>query len=247
MLAVASIPITPADVAAAYAAKDLSPVALGDLMLRCRRELGISMMELARRSGITPGTLHHYESCALLPEPYRGYAASGKLGFKESRSLADLDYHDPRFAEIASLFVYGRLTSVYVERVVHEAKRDPSAAVDVIVERALSDAPRKPKTWTPTDKQPRPLVDVTAIKEHMLALAGEIEAWGMGEHCEVERLPVIAAARVLDDRLHRLALVATPANETLGGALGGLLGQRRSALLTEEPDRRPRNGQGNLL
>ena len=247
MLAIASIPITPADVAAAYAAKDLSPVALGDLMLRCRRELGISMMELARRSGITPGTLHHYESCALLPEPYRGYAASGKLGFKESRSLADLDYHDPRFAEIASLFVHGRLTSVYVERVVHEAKRDPSAAVDVIVERALSDAPRKPKTWTPTDKQPRPLVDVTAIKEHMLALAGEIEAWGMGEHCEVERLPVIAAARVLDQRLHAAVLATATAGENLGGVLGGLLGQRRSALLTEEPDRRPRNGQGNLL
>src|SRR3990172_10895441 len=119
MVAIAVIPITPADVAAAYAAKNLSPVSLGDLMLRCRRELGISQQELARRSGITPGTLHHYESCALLPEPYRGYAASGKLGFKESRSLADLDYHDPRFAEIASLFVHGRLSSVYVESVVH--------------------------------------------------------------------------------------------------------------------------------
>ena len=242
-----ALPITPADVAAAYAAKDLSPVALGDLMLRCRRELGISMMELARRSGITPGTLHHYESCALLPEPYRGYAASGKLGFKESRSLADLDYHDPRFAEIASLFVHGRLSSVYVESVVHEAKRDPSAAVDVIVERALSDAPRKPKTWTPTAKQPRPLVDVTAIKEHMLALAGEIEAWGMGEHCEVERLPVIAAARVLDQRLHAAVLATATAGENLGGVLGGLLGQRRSTLLTEEPDRRPRKGQEVLL
>ena len=162
---------------------------------------------------------------------------------REGGGGANRASHDPRLAEIASLFVHGRLTSVYVERVVHEAKRDPSAAVDVIVERALSDAPRKPKTWTPTDKRPRPLVDVTAIKEHMLALAGEVEAWGMQERCEVERLPVIAAARVLDQRLHAAVPATATAGENLGGVLGGLLGQRRSTLLTEEPDRRPRKGQ----
>ena len=67
MVAVTAIPITPADVAAAYAAKDSSPVALGDLMLRCRRELGISQQELARRSGITPGLIHHYKNSPLLP------------------------------------------------------------------------------------------------------------------------------------------------------------------------------------
>src|SRR3990167_8968365 len=143
MVAVA-LTITPAGVAAAYAAKDLSPVSLGDLMLRCRRELGISQQELARRSGITPGTLHHYESCALLPEPYRGYAVNGRLTFKEARSLADLDHHDPRFDDIANIFVHGRLSSAYVESVVHEAKADPSAPGDAIAERALSDAPRKP-------------------------------------------------------------------------------------------------------
>ena len=42
MVAVAVIPVTAAGVAAAYAAKDLSPVSLGDLMLRCRREQGIA-------------------------------------------------------------------------------------------------------------------------------------------------------------------------------------------------------------
>src|SRR3990167_7723483 len=118
MVAVASIPIPPADIALAYRAGNLSPVALGDLMLRCRRELGISQQELARRSGITPGIIHHYESCALLPEPYRTYADAGRLTFKEARSLADLDYHDPRFDDIANIFLHGRLSSVYVEPVV---------------------------------------------------------------------------------------------------------------------------------
>jgi len=125
MVAVASIPITPADVAAAYAAKDLSPVVLGDLMLRCRRELGISQQELARRTGITPGTLHHYESCALLPEPYRRYADSGTLAFKEARSLADLNHHDPRFDDIANIFVHGRLSSAYVESVSTKPRATP--------------------------------------------------------------------------------------------------------------------------
>ena len=73
-----------------------TPVALGDAFLACRRELGISQCELARRTGITAGTVHHHESVALLPEPYRGYAASGKLRFKEARTLADLGVYHPR-------------------------------------------------------------------------------------------------------------------------------------------------------
>ena len=45
MLAVAATPITPADVAAAYRSPDgTNCVALGDMMLACRRELGISLV-----------------------------------------------------------------------------------------------------------------------------------------------------------------------------------------------------------
>src|SRR3990167_1822907 len=208
---------TPEQVAALYRSRNgarPSPVALGDAMLACRRELGISQCELARRTGITAGTVHHHESVALLPEPYRGYAASGKLRFKEARTLADLGvYHrrnhdraahieaDPRFEEIAALFISGRLSSVWVEKVVRFAKDDPTASVDEIVQRVISKAPRKPRGYVDPSHPPRHIdVSTATVRDHMLALAGEVDAWGMVEHCEVERMPVLAAARLLDDR-----------------------------------------------
>src|SRR3990167_382201 len=242
MVAVASIPITPADVAAAYRERgDLSPVALGDMMLACRRELGISQQELARRTGITPGVLHQHESVALLPEPYRGYADTGKLTMKEARSLADLGWGreryyrpDPRLPEIAALFTSGRLSSLYAEPVVAAAKANPNADVDELVTLAFKRAKKQPRDWDgPPVVIRRSLVDTKALQAHILALAGEIEAWGMGEHSEVERLPVLAAARVLDDRLHRLALGATTANGHAEASKG--VGNRRLALLLEEP------------
>ena len=243
MVAVAVIPVTAAGVAAAYAAKDLSPVSLGDLMLRCRRELGISQQELARRSGITPGTLHHFEAVALMPEPYRGLTHTGKLAFKTARALTAL-VNDPRFTEIAALFTSRRLSSVYIEAVVRMAKLHPKAEAPALVTLAFTRAKMQPRGWVgPVVVVRRTRVDPKALQAHILALAGEIEAWGMQEHCEVERLPVIAAARVLDDRLHRAVLATATANGHTEAALGGLLGQRRSALLTEEPDRRPRKGQ----
>src|SRR3990167_1919903 len=145
MVAVA-LTITPAGVAAAYAAKDLSPVSLGDIMLRCRRELGISQQELARRSGITPGTLHHFEAVALMPEPYRGLTHTGKLAFKTARALTTL-VNDPRFADIATLFTSRRLSSTYIEAVARMAKLHPKADVDELVALAFTRARKQPRDW----------------------------------------------------------------------------------------------------
>src|SRR3990167_3401362 len=239
-----ALPITPADVAIAYAAKDLSPVALGDLMLRCRRELGISQQELARRTGITPGTLHHFEALALMPEPYRGYTDTGKLAFKTARPLTAL-VSAPRFADIAALFTSRRLSSTYIEVVARMAKLHPKAEVDEVVALAFTRARKQPSDWVgPVVVARRPRVDPKALQAHILALAGEIEAWGMQEHCEVERLPVIGAARILSDRLRHAGLAWTTANDAPVASTGGNgAGNRRLALLLEEPDRRPRNGQ----
>ena len=255
--------MTPEEIGAIYRGErnGYSVVALGDMMLACRRELGISQCELARRMGITAGTLHHYESCALLPEPYRGYAASGKLRFKEARTLADLGwYHrksrdraaysetDPRFAEIAALFVSRRLSSVWVEKIVRFAKDDPAATVDEIVQRVISKAPRKPRGYVDTSHPPRQAIEASTatVRDHILALAGEVEAWGMAKHCEVERMPVLAAARLLDQRLHAAVLAASTGNGHADASTGtNGVGNRRLALLLEEP-RKVLEGQEGL-
>ena len=78
------------------------------------------------------------------------------------------------------------------------------------------------------------------------ALAGEIEAWGMGAHCEVERMPVLAAARLLDQRLHAAVLRAVDAPDDHREPWKPA-GTRLAILLGEEPDRRPRKGQKAMV
>ena len=170
----------------------------------------------------------------------RGDVESGKLAFKEARALADVGFHhgrnfqpDERLPEIVALFTSGRLSSVYVEAIVRAAKQNPAAQVDELVKIAFANVKKVPASWQPPKAHPKPAVSAVELQAHILALAGEIEAWGMGEHSEVERLPVLAAARVLDDRLHRLALGATTANGHAEASKG--VGNRRLALLLEEP------------
>ena len=270
--------MTPEQLSALYRSRNgarPSPVALGDAFLACRRELGISQQELARRTGITAGVVHHLESVALLPPPYRGYAASGKLRFKEARTLADLGWRvgetrerpahilvDERFEEIAALFVSGRLSSVWVEKIVMAAKDDRDATVDEIVQRVISKAPRKPRGYVDTSHPPRQPIEASTatVRDHILALAGEVDAWGMVEHCEVDRMPVLAAARVLCDRLARVVFrtggvrapvgvdsLSTVAEVSAAHAgTGNGVGNRRLALLLEEP-RKVLAGQEAML
>ena len=221
--------MTPEEIAAVYRERNgTSAVALGDMMLACRREHRLSQQELARRMKITPGVVHHHESVALLPEPYRGYADSGKLTFKESRSLADLGFArgqyfrpDERMHEIVALFTSGRLSSVYVEPIVRIAKAHQAATVDDLVTIMFSKAKTIPKAHRPPAMRERPAIASETLRAHILGLAGEVEAWGMGEHCEVERMPVVAAARLLTDRLARVVFKTGGVRAPVGAAALG--------------------------
>ena len=201
MLAVAAIPITPEDVAAAYHGEHSGQalVALGDMMLACQREMGIRPQELARLTGITPGIIHHITSVAL--SSMRADVESDRLTLKEARTLADLGWGrashyrpDPRKAEIIALFTSGRLSSVYVEPVVRQAKANPQADVEEVVQMAFANVKKVPKTREPPKARPKPATPTKDLQAHILALAGEVEAWGIGEHCEIERLPEIGRA-----------------------------------------------------
>lgn len=204
--------MTPEEIAAIYRDRNgTSPIALGNMILDCRREYGLSQQDFGRLAGITPGVVHQYESVTRLPEPLRTEFARGRLCFKEARALADLRASKPgrvldsRTDEITKLFSTGRLSSVWAEKVVAAAKADYSASVDTIVERVLAGVKHKLRNW-PGYTPRRPPVPVAHIQADILRLAGEVDAWGMLEHSEVEILPVLAAARLLDDRLHRFVL-----------------------------------------
>ena len=141
------------------------------------------------------------------------------------------------------------------------AKLHPKADVDELVALAFTRARKQPSDWVgPVVVARRPRVDAKALQAHILALAGEIEAWGMQEHCEVDRMPVIGAARCLTDRLARVVFktggVRVPVDvdslPTLAGATvahagtGNGVGNRRLALLLEEP-RKVLAGQEAML
>ena len=259
--------MTPEEIGAIYHGErnGYSVVALGDAMLACRRELGISQQEFARRARVTPGTCHHHESVAN--STMRDEVEKGLLTFKEARSLVDLGWYrganfqpDERLPELVALFTSGRLSSVYVERLVSIAKANPNKAVDDLVTLLISKAKVIPKAYRPALLKEIPAITSKALQSRLLSLAGEVEAWGMQEHCEVERMPVLTAARCLTDRLSRVVFKtggvlapvasATPAVATTAGASlahGNGVGNRRLALLLDEDARRPLAGQGSLL
>src|SRR3990167_11070704 len=168
---------TPEELAALYRSRNGARPprgARGAAFLACRRELGISQQELSRRTGITAGVIHHHESVTFLPEPYKTHTATGKLRFKEARTLADLGRRvgetrerpahilvDERFEEIAALFVSGLLSSMWVEKIVQAAKDDRDATVDEIVQRVISKAPRKPRGYVDTSHPPRQPIEAS--------------------------------------------------------------------------------------
>ena len=101
------------------------PMVMAKEFYSYRRSHGITQQELARRTGITPGTIHHYESLIRTLDPRLGRRVdAGDLTFKEARSIADIDGHK-RQREIAEPFLSGRLSSVHVERIVGRAKSSP--------------------------------------------------------------------------------------------------------------------------
>ena len=195
----------------AYREHTLPPLELGRAFTTHRHRHNVSQQELARRIGMAPGVIHHFESLLTLPEPVQADIAAGRLTLKEARCLADLGWYrganfrrDERLPEIVALFTSGRLSSAYVERLVSIAKANPAKSVDELVTILISKAKVIPKAYRPALLKKIPAITSKALQSRLLSLAGEVEAWGMGEHCEVERMPVLSAARCLTDRLARV-------------------------------------------
>ena len=251
----------------AYREHTLPPLELGRAFTTHRHRHNVSQQELARRIGMTPGVIHHFESLLTLPEPVQADIAAGRLTLKEARCLADLGWYrganfqpDERLPEIVALFTSGRLSSAYVERLVSIAKANPAKSVDELVTILMSKAKVIPKAYRPALLKKIPAITSKALQSRLLSLAGEVEAWGMQERCEVERMPVLSAARCLTDRLARVVFktggvrapvgvdsLPTVAEAAVAHAGANGVGNRRLALLLEEPDRRPRKGQEVLL
>ncbi len=188
-----------------YHSSLVPPMDLGQAFIDYRDRYDVTQQELARRTGITPGTIHHYESLIRTLAPgLGGKVNSGELTFKEARSIADIDDHE-RQLEIAKPFVDGRLSSVHVERIVGRAKSAPELAIDQIIEEVVNGKrpAQKPEPEEPELVEPRPPKErnTESLENMVLHLAGELDALPMQVIPEYRRLKLISCLRILDSRL----------------------------------------------
>ncbi len=187
-----------------YHSSLMSPMDLGGSFIKYREKYDITQQELARRTGITPGTIHHYESLIRTLSPKLGEALTeGLLTFKEARSIADLDDHD-RQMEIAKPFLEGKLSSVYVEKIVGRAKIASMLTVDQIVDEVVngkkSQALIKNENLARTERKSN-APSTELIENSILKIAGELEALQIKNIPEYRRLKLISSLRILETRL----------------------------------------------
>lgn len=184
-----------------YHHESVPPMEMGQAFLVYRERFGVSQQELARRTGITPGTIHHYESLVRNLTPDLGEKVqSGELTFKEGRSIADIDGAD-RQREIAEPFVSGRLSSVYVEKVVGHAKKNPGMPIEQILEDVLKGTRAEDKVQKETEPVQKTGVDISKLEATALQLAGELDAMQLQVIPEYRRLNTISALRILDAKV----------------------------------------------
>jgi len=177
---------------------------LGRAFMEYRDNHEVTQQELARRTGITPGTIHHYESLIRTLDPALGEMVnSGELTFKEARSIADIEDH-VRQREIAQPFIDGRLSSVHVERIVGRAKTSATLSIEDIIEEVVNGkrAPEREPEAAPVIQPAIPIeVDTALIENAVLKIAGELDAMQLQAIPEYRRLKLISSLRILDSRL----------------------------------------------
>ncbi len=184
-----------------YHHESVPAMEMGRAFLNYRERFGVSQQELARRTGITPGTIHHYESLVRNLAPDLGEKVkSGELTFKEGRSIADIEGAD-RQREIAEPFVSGRLSSVYVEKVVGHAKKNPGMPIEQILEDVLKGTRAEDKVQKEVEPAPKSGVDILKLESTTLRLAGELDALQLQVIPEYRRLNTISALRILDSKV----------------------------------------------
>ena len=187
-----------------YHHENIPAMQLGRAFLGYRERYGVTQQELARRTSITPGTIHHYESLIRNLDPELGKKVdSGELTFKEARSIADI----ARQREIAAPFVSGQLSSVYVERIVGRAKNFPTKSIDDLLDEVVNGTkPALEPEPTPLPRAPEPVIQQRKDLESMLLqLAGQLDSLPLQTIPEYRRLKLVSTLRILDSRV-QLAL-----------------------------------------
>ncbi|RZP17426.1 MAG: helix-turn-helix domain-containing protein [Chloroflexi bacterium] len=177
-----------------------TPTTIAKEFIEFRKSRKISQQELSRRTGITPGTIHHYESLIKKLDPkLLSYLDEGKLTFKEARSIADLEDFDLQ-NEIAKPFIEGKISSVYVEKIIKNVKKNPKTSLDKIIKNVVNGVEvsiNKEKFVSEISVVENNL----SIEEKILNFSIELESISEEEIPEYRRLRVISSLKILDSKI----------------------------------------------
>ena len=186
-----------------YQSSDICPINLGEEFLSFREKFSVTQQELAKKTGITPGTIHHYESLIKTLAPsLKEHVKEKNLTFKEARSIADIEDHEKQF-ELAKPFLEGILSSVHVEKIVSLAKKHPKVEVKLIIESVTKGKPIVEKVDTEekeNNETEANSIDFNTIESRILDISTEIDLIQSEQIPEFKRLKLISSLRILQSR-----------------------------------------------
>ena len=197
-----------------YQSSNICPINLGEEFLSFRKKFDTTQQELAKKTGITPGTIHHYESLIKTLAPsLKIHVQEKNLTFKEARSIADIDDLKKQL-ELAAPFLDGTLSSVHVEKIVSLTKKYPTVNVKDIIENITKGKPIVEKDSPSIDETKtldHSIVDFSTIETRILDISAEIDLIQTQEIPEFKRLKLISSLRILQSRaLLALSSLNTP-------------------------------------
>ena len=227
-----------------YFSSLLPPIKMAESFIRYREKFHVTQQELARRTGITAGTVHHYESLRKTLSPkLQENVDRGELTFKEARCIADVDGHR-RQEELAQPFIDSRLSSVHVEELISKAKANPQRPsadliAEYVVDEPKADPVEQPQPTNGVEANGHAAVlggrlngsyqdDLEGMQENAFMLAGSLEKLACADIPEYRRLRLVSTLRILSSRLNN-ALDHLNRYKTNGSAVGRSNGRTRFA------------------
>lgn len=218
-----------------YFSSLLPPIKMAESFIRYRQSYHVTQQELARRTGITAGTVHHYESLKKTLSPkLQENVDRGELTFKEARSIADIDGHH-RQEELAQPFIDSRLSSVHVEELISKAKASPQTPSAELIAEYVVDEPTVEVVHQPEATNGAVVNghgrihgsrlngsyddDLEGMQEDAFLLAGSLEKLASADIPEYRRLRLVSTLRILSSRLN-VALDHLNRYKKNGAALG---------------------------
>ncbi|MBL07305.1 MAG: hypothetical protein CL773_05600 [Chloroflexi bacterium] len=176
------------------------PTEVAKEFISFRKKNNISQQELSRRTGITPGTIHHYESLIKKLNPQLLKALdNGNLTFKEARCIADIDDFELQY-EISKPFISGEISSVYVEKIIGNIKKNPKTPIEKIFKSVVNGNEIKPVVKKQNEIINNELKELS-IEEKILHFAIELDSVKGEEIPEYRRLRVISTLKILDSKI----------------------------------------------